>query len=583
MRNLLRILKYLGRYRWSLIFAHVALAFALLAQLSIPKIVQHVIDEGITVDDREVILYGSLLIVGVAAIQGAFTYVRTFFFQSMAERVSTDIRAELYEHMMTLSFGYFDTAQSGQLMSRATEDVNSVRRFLMFSMRMAVFSLALLLIVTVLLVRENLVLAIMSLAVMPVLAWSAVHFGRNVRPMFSRVQQQFGEMSSIMQENLAGTRVVRVFAREDGEINKFDSSIRLLMARQLEAIRYWSFYMPFMGLMSSVSLILVLWYGGRQVLNGSMSVGTLVAFNLYLALLAGPVRNLGWVVNSIARASASGERIFEVIDTRPAIRDRGGASAVVPPRGAVRFEAVTFRFPLANEIALDHIDLEANPGEIIALFGPTGAGKSALVSLVPRFYDVTSGQVSVDGLDVREWRLADLRSSIGIVMQESFLFSTTIGENIAYGLAHATQEQIEAAARIARAHDFIVEMPDGYDSVLGERGVSLSGGQRQRVAIARALCSNPRILILDDATSSVDMETEYEIQQALRDAMVGRTTFVIAQRLATLKNATEILVLDRGKIVERGDHPSLLARDGFYARIYDLQLRDQEQFVAAAD
>lgn len=581
MRNLFRILRYLRRYTWSLIFAHIALAFALLAQLSIPKIVQYVIDEGITLDDRRVILVGSLLIVGMAAIQGAFTYVRTYLFQSMAERVSTDIRAELYEHMLTLPFSYFDMSQSGQLMSRATEDVNAIRRFLMFSMRMAIFSFAMLVIVTVLLVREDALLAVLSLAVMPALAWLAIHFGRNVRPMFSRVQQQFGEMSSIMQENLAGTRVVRVFAQEDAEIRKFDASIRKLMSRQLEAIRYWSFYFPFMALVSSVSLVLVLWYGGRQVLAGSMSVGTLVAFNLYLALLSGPVRNLGWVVNSIARASASGERVFEVIDTRPAIRDAASATAVEPPRGEVRFEDVSFRYPQAAELALSGIELEAGPGQIIALFGPTGAGKSTLVSLIPRFYDVTGGRVMVDGLDVRDWKLAALRRSIGIVMQESFLFSTTIRENIAFGAPGATQEQVERAARIARAHDFIMEMPDGYDSVLGERGISLSGGQRQRVAIARALCADPRILILDDATSSVDMETEYEIQLALRAAMVGRTTFVIAQRLATLKNATEILVLDRGVVVERGDHLSLLARDGFYARIYDLQLRDQEQVVTA--
>ncbi|RIK46444.1 MAG: ABC transporter ATP-binding protein [Chloroflexi bacterium] len=583
MENLLRILRYLGRYKWSLIAAHIALGFALLAQLSIPKLVQYVIDHGISANDNSVIVYGSLLIVAAAAVQGVFTYGRTYLFQSMAERVSTDIRAELYEHMMQLSFGYFDTSQSGQLMSRATEDVNAIRRFLMFSMRLAIFSIAMFVIVTVLLVREDAVLAVMSLAIMPVLALSAVHFGRNVRPMFSRVQQQFGEMSSMMQENLAGNRVVRVFAREEAETQKFDRSIRLLMARQMEAIRYWSFYMPFMGLLSSISLILVLWYGGRQVLNGTMSVGTLVAFNLYLALLAGPVRNLGWIVNSVARAAASGERIFEVIDTRPTIRDRVDARVPEVITGDVRFECVSFRYPTADDHALQDISLHARPGEIIALFGPTGSGKSTIVSLIPRFYDVTSGRVVVDGLDVRDWRLAALRGSIGIVMQESFLFSTTIRENIAFGAPNATMEQIEAAARMARAHDFIVAMPDGYDSVLGERGVSLSGGQRQRVAIARALCSDPRILILDDATSSVDMETEFEIQQALKAAMVGRTTFVIAQRLSTLKHANTILVLDEGRVVERGDHLSLLARQGFYARMYDLQLRDQEQFVGAAD
>jgi ATP-binding cassette subfamily B protein len=566
-----------------MVVAHVTLAIALLAQLSIPKIIEWVLDHGVRADDRGVVLSGALLVVLAASIQGCFTYVRSYLFQSMAEHVSTDVRAELYGHLMSLPFGYFDTSQSGQLMSRGTEDVNSIRRFLMFSLRMAIYSVAMLTIVAVLLVRANARLAVVSLGLMPFLAYAAIHFGNNIRPMFARVQQQFGEMSSVLQENLAGTRVVRVFAREDEEIVKFDASLRGLLERQVRAIRYWSFYFPLMTFLSSTSVALVLWYGGHLVLRGDMSIGTLVAFNLYLALLAMPIRNLGWVVNSVARASASGERIFEVMDTRPAIHERDRASVPELRRGAVVFQDVTFNYPHTDNPALSGVSLSANPGDVIALIGPTGSGKSSLVSLIPRFYDVSAGRVLVDGLDVREWALRPLRQSTALVLQESFLFSSTIRDNIAFGKPDATQEQVEAAARSARAHDFISALPDGYDTTLGERGVSLSGGQRQRVAIARALCADPRILILDDATSSVDMETEFEIQQALRSAMRGRTTFVIAQRLSTLKDATEILVLDGGRIVERGTHLSLLRQGGPYARIYDLQLKDQEEFVQFAD
>ena len=583
MRNLIRILTYLKRYPMALAVAHVTLVLALLAQLSVPTIVQRVIDDGVRASDRSVILTGALLIVAAASIQGVFTYIRSYLFQSLAERVSTDVRAELYEHLMVLPFGYFDTSQSGQLMSRATEDVNSIRRFLMFSLRMSIYSVAMLTVVTALLLRLNAGLALVSLAMVPFLAYAAIHFGNNIRPMFARVQQQFGEMSSVLQENLAGTRVVRVFAREDDEVNKFDHSLHELLQRQMTAIRYWSLYFPLMNLLSSVSVVLILWYGGRLVLNGDITLGTLVAFNLYLALLAMPIRNLGWIVNSIARASASGERIFEVLDTRPAIRDRPNAAIPATTTGVVEFRDVSLRYPYANRDALQGISLTARPGDIIALLGSTGSGKSSIAALIPRFYDATSGTVTVDGRDVREWPLPALRRSIAVVLQESFLFSTSIRDNIAFGRPDATQEEIETAARLACAHAFIRELPEGYDTTLGERGVSLSGGQRQRVAIARALCADPRILILDDATSSVDIETEFEIQQALRQAMHGRTTFVIAQRLATLKGATEILVLDNGRVIERGTHLTLLRRGGQYTRIYDLQLKDQEEFVHVAD
>ncbi|MCO5176341.1 MAG: ABC transporter ATP-binding protein/permease [Thermomicrobiales bacterium] len=583
MRVIWRILLYLKPYRGRLVFAYLALFIGTGAQLLVPRLVQRVIDEGIVKSDQSAILTGAGMIIGVVAIQAVFTYVRSYLFQAMAETVSTDIRHQLYGHLLKLPFQYFDVAQSGQLMSRATEDVNAIRRFLMFSLRMVIYAVTMFVIVSFLLLREHFTLGIISLAVMPILAFTAVYFSINIRPMFARIQQEFGEMSSVMQENLAGTRVVRVFAREDSEIRKFDHSLDVLYDRQIDAIRYYSFFFPFMQFLSGLSLGLILWYGGRQVLNGSLSIGTFVAFNLYLTLLANPLRQLGWIMNSVARAIASGDRIFEVIDTRPAIRNKDGAAPLESPRGDVAFADVSFTYPHTARPAIRDVTFSASSGAVIGLIGSTGSGKSTVTNLLARFYEISRGSITFDGIDVRDIELASLRRNIGFVLQETFLFSSTIRDNIAFGNPNATIEEVEQAARIAQAYDFISAMPDGFDSQLGERGVSLSGGQRQRVAIARAICSDPRILVFDDATSSVDTETEFQIQQALNNAMAGRTTFIIAQRVSSLKDADEILVFDEGAIVERGKHQHLITQGGHYARLYELQLKDQEEFVTAAD
>ncbi|HVB64243.1 MAG TPA: ABC transporter ATP-binding protein [Nitrolancea sp.] len=583
MRILIRILGYLRPYKWRVTIGYLALAISVGMQLLTPRLVEYVIDRGLTRPNSRAVAIGSIAIVVVGATLGIFTYIRSYIFQYLAERVSYDVRNKLYQHMQLLSFSFFDTAQSGQLMSRATEDVNSIRRFMMMSLRSIVQSFGMLIVITTILVTTDWRLAAISMSVMPILIFTALYFGKSIRPKFLAVQQQFGVMTNVMQENLAGARVVRAFAREDDENEKFDRELWKLNETYMVTIRQYSFYFPLMTLLSSAGITLILWYGGRQVIQGSLTLGRLTAFYLYLSMLSQPIRLLGWVVNSAARAIASGERIFGVLDTKPTIQSPAQPVQLRSVEGRVEFRDVNFRYDETTEDALADISFVAEPGSRVALIGGTGSGKSTITALIPRFYDVKSGSVMIDGIDVRQLDLNVLRQQIGMVLQDTFLFSLSIGENIAYGRPDATIEQVIAAAKAARIHDHIASLPDGYDTVVGERGVSLSGGQKQRVAIARALVLDPKILILDDATSSVDTETEYEIQLALQSAMRGRTTLVIAHRLLSLKSADEILVLDAGRIIERGTHNELLKRHGAYARIYDLQLKDQEEFAAVAD
>jgi ATP-binding cassette subfamily B protein len=579
---MLRILSYLKPYWRRVIFVYFALFTALGIQLYIPRLLQQAIDNALGSGNGAYLLRVAGLIVGLAAVQGVFTYLRSYLVQALAERVGYDLRNELYAHLQRLSFSFYDRSQTGQLMSRATDDINNIRGALMMGLRALVLAVATLIAVTVILLLTDWQLALVALAVVPPLIWWSVRFGVVIRPLFSQVQQQFGVMTSALQENIAGARVVRAFAQEARENARFEGELEELFERNLRAAKRWSLSYPLTLLMSGLSLAGVLWFGGYRVLSGGLSVGTLVAFNRYVVLLADPVRWLGFVVNRIARAIASGERIFEILDTEPAIAERPGAIELRPMRGEVTFDDVSFAYPGAKGEALSQLSFTAHPGETVALLGPTGAGKSTIINLLPRFYDVTAGRILIDGHDVRDLTLGSLRDQIGTVLQESFLFSISVRENIAYGRPDASLDEVVAAAKAARAHDFIAALPHGYDTKLGERGVNLSGGQKQRVAIARALLMDPRILILDDATSSVDSETEFLIQQALQELMHGRTSFVIAQRLSTVKEADQILVLKDGRIAERGTHIELLNRGGLYAEIYDLQLRDQEDVMRDA-
>jgi ATP-binding cassette subfamily B protein len=430
--------------------------------------------------------------------------------------------------------------------------------------------------IVILLLWDNWRLALIALTPMIPLLLSTTRFGQRISAIFLAVDNALGELSSRLQENVTGVQVVRAFAREPYEIDRFDEANKDLFAARLTVISEWSKIMPTTHLLIALSTILILWFGGQMVLDGSMTLGELVAFNSYLVLLGEPARMLAWLINLAGEASAGLTRTAEVLNTPPSIESPADAIILPPIKGSVQFCGVSLKYPQTDTFALKDIHFQVEPNQIVALIGSTGSGKTSVVNLIPRFYDPSSGTVSIDGIDVSSADLTSLRHQIGIVLQTSLLFSTTIQENIAYGRTDASLDEIIQAAKAAQAHEFILSLPDGYECIVGERGVTLSGGQRQRVAIARALLLDPRILILDDSTASVDVQTEHLIQKALAELMKGRTTFVIAQRLSTIRRANKILVLDQGRIVQRGTHKELIEQDGHYRQIYELQFRDQE-------
>jgi len=578
MRILLRLLQALRPYLWQEILLIVCLLVVTATSLVTPAIIRDVIDEGLRAPDpARAMAQAGLVIVGVGFVRSVFNFGKRYLSEWLMNRTGYDFRNALYDKIQRLPFGFHDHTQTGQLMSRCTEDVTSLSRFVGQGVVELLNVLLLLVGILFLLFRESATLTLVSLG--PLLALTALtyHLGTLVGPLFLRVDQALGDVSAATQENLSGVQVVRAFARELFEKDKFAQANRKLYDARVKIVGTWGFYLPTMMVLVMLSTALILWFGGRMVITGQLTLGEVVAFNAYLLLLAGPVQQLAFVVNSAGEGIAGGQRIFEILDLPEEIASPPNPVPLPALTGRVTFENVSFSYR-GERRALHDVSFEAHPNQVIALIGPTGSGKTSLVNLIPRFYDATAGRVLVDGRDVKTVDLCALRSQIGLVLQTSLLFSTSIRENIAYGRLEASEEEIIAAARAARAHDFILSFPEGYDTVVGERGVTLSGGQRQRAAIARALLMNPRILILDDATSSVDTQTEYLIQQALNELMKGRTTFVIAQRLSTVKRADMILVLQDGRIIQRGKHDELVEQPGLYQEIYDLQLKDQEQF-----
>ena len=576
-----RLISYLKPYWKQAMITYLAVIVVTALKLYVPQIIKEAIDTGLESGTAEALYSAAGLILGLAILLGVASFAMVYYGLWLTHVVAYDFRNQFYEAVQRLPFAFHDQAQTGDLMSRATADITETERFMGMGLRDLLATNLLIIGVIVAMFREDPGVALLALIPFPAFIYAAIRFGSVMRPMIKRIQDQMGVLATTMQESMTGIGVVKAFAREPYELRKFDRENTAWFDLRYKVIRSWGNNWPFFTFTLAVSIFLLLLFGGPKAISGQITIGSLFAMISYVLMLNGPVMRIGFLINMASTAGASAGRVFEILDTPNPISEAPDALPLTNVRGQVAFEQVRFAYQNGRPV-LEDIDFRVEPGQTIALMGLTGSGKSTLTNLIPRFYDPIKGRVLVDGHDVRQLKLQSLREKIGIVLQDSFLFSSTIAENIAYGQTDAERDDIIAAAKTARAHDFIMQFPNGYDTHVGERGVTLSGGQKQRLAIARALLCDPRILILDDSTSSVDTETEYLIQQALAVLMEGRTTFVIAQRLLTLKNADMILVLDQGRIVERGKHEDLLADEGLYRQIYDLQLKDQEEMSARA-
>ncbi len=518
------------------------------------------------------LIQAALFIVGFAVLRGVFSFLQTYWAERNSQAVAYDLRNDLYAKIQRLSFSYHDQNQTGQLMIRATDDVEKVRLFLGQGLLQLVGAIILLVATLIILFSTNAQLALATIWILPVAMILFVVFGSISQPLFARVQQKLSALNTILQENLAGIKVVKAFTREKSEQAKFNAAADVLMKQQITIARMFTFLMPLIFLIANLGQATTLYVGGRQIILGTLTLGEWQEFSMYLMYIFFPVAQLGFIITQFGQAAASAARIFEILDAKSDVTDKPDARALPEVTGYINFENVTFRYVGGGDPVLDKVSFEAKPGQTIALLGATGSGKTSIINLLPRFYDPTDGRISIDGQDLRDLKLESLRAQIGIVLQETTLFSGSIRDNIAFGKPEATDQEITTAATAAAAHDFIMSFPDGYNTPVGERGTTLSGGQKQRVAIARALLLNPRILILDDSTSSVDLGTEAHIQEALEKLMKNRTSFVIAQRISTVMNADQIIVLEKGKVVAIGKHADLLENNEIYAEIYTSQL-----------
>jgi ATP-binding cassette, subfamily B, multidrug efflux pump len=612
-KALQRAIRYLWRYPQLTLTATAALIIATAAQLAVPQLVQNIIDTiinnavnravldippqfqqlaaqrlGLDLTAAQANLDGApralfnagLIVILFAVARGLFTFAQTYLSQALSQNIAFELRNDLFAKIQRLSFSYHDRNRTGQLMIRATDDVEKLRIFIGQGLLIALQAFILLGGTLIILLTSSVQLTLVILPVLPLAMGIFMVFGAVAQPLFAEVQQRLGRVNTILQENMAGLKVVKSFTTEQREQARFKESLDSELEQRIKISRVFSFLFPFIFLIANLGQAAILYFGGRAIVEGTFTIGEWQKFSLYLTFVFIPMGQLGFLVNLMAQAAASASRIFEILDTKNDVENKPGARELGAIDGRITFRDVTFRYYSSGEPVLSHVDFEAEPGQTVALLGSTGSGKSSIISLVPRFYDVSEGQVLIDGHDVREVTIESLRQQIGIVLQETTLFSGSIRDNIAFGRPDATDAEIIAAAQAAAAHDFIMEFPQGYETAVGERGSTLSGGQKQRLAIARALLLNPRILILDDSTSSVDLNTEYQIQKALDRLMEGRTSIVIAQRISTVLNADQILVLDKGKIVDRGVHEELLERSAIYAEIYNSQLAEDVERLA---
>ncbi|WP_449539852.1 ABC transporter ATP-binding protein [Ferdinandcohnia sp. Marseille-Q9671] len=559
-------------FYWSLF----AMLFVTGITVVYPIVLQVTIDEVIRAGNYQLVPYLALGFVAIMVIKGVATYFNQYLGDFFGITAVYKMRNALYEKLQRLSFSYYDNAKTGDLMSRLTADVEGFRFFLSFGFAELLRFTLLIIFSLIVMFSYSIPLTLVTIMALPFLGIVVYRFDKRVHPAFRKVRKNFGRLNTNVQENISGINTVKSLSREEFQINKFNRSNEGYRDVSLATSTIWAKFFPLMEFIGNVCVVALLSYGGYLVIEGSVSHGELVAFFSLVWYLLNPIMNLGFIINMFSQAKASGERLLEILEADEKIVDRKDVLANERLRGHVEFKDVTLKYTEEDEAALQSITFTAEPGKIIGLIGATGSGKTSITQLMTRFYEPAKGQVLLDGRDVTDYSIQTLRSNIGFVMQESFLFSSSIRANIAYGRPDASMEEIIDAAKRAQAHDFIMELPNGYDTMLGERGMGLSGGQKQRIAIARSICIDPSILILDDATSAVDMETEFEIQKALKEVMKGRTTFIIAHRISSLKHADEILVLENGLVVERGKHEVLLKNEGPYQRIYDIQYKDQK-------
>ena len=570
----LRLLSYIKPYLPRLVLAVVCIIVAACGNLYVPWIIKNVIDDVLTSKNMEMLNMISAGIVLVFFVRGIFFYGQTYLMSFIGQKVIIDIREAVYRHLQKLSLSYFDKRQTGTIMSYVTNDVAALQNALIESV--------------VELVTEGMVLAgslaamfyihwklsFLTLTTLPLVALTINIFGKKLRKAGKVMQERTADITSVLQETISAVRVIKSFAREDYEIERFNRENYFNFRAQMKTAQLMATLTPTIEFLAALGVTVIIWYGGREVIAGNLTSGSLIAFLIYVVNISNPIKRLSKVYGNIQRAMAAAERVFSVLDTKPEIQDSPNAAALPSVHGRVVFENVTFEYK-PGETALQEVCMEAEPGQMVAIVGPSGAGKTTFANLLPRFYEPVSGKVTVDGIDIRSVTLRSLREQIGIVPQETILFNGTIYDNILYGDLTAKQEQVVAAAKAANAHNFIMAMPEGYQTHIGERGCKLSGGQRQRISIARAILKNPRVLILDEATSALDTESEKLVQDALDKLMIGRTSFVIAHRLSTIQRADQIIVMDKGRIVETGTHEELIHAGGLYEKLYQIQFKEQ--------
>ena len=575
MKQYLRLLEHLRPYKFRLCVAAICTALASAGTVVLPWIIKDLVDQVLSEKDAEKLTYIALSVVIIFLFRGFFFYGQSYLISYVGQRVVIDIRREVFKKIQRLSMAFYDKNKTGTIMSYVTNDVNALQTGLVDNIVEMITESVILIASIVAMIYLDWKLFLFSLCTFPVVIMFIDFFGKKIRASGSRIQGATADLTSILQEVVSSARVIKSFVREAYEIDRFEAQNMHNFRAQMKYVKLSATLTPTIEFVAAIGVTMILWFGGNSVIDGDITAGALVAFLTYAVNISNPIKRLSKVIANIQRALAAADRVFDVLDLPELIQNKPNAQLLPRVKGNVSFNNVSFAYN-TDEPILDNVSFSATPGQVVALVGPSGAGKSTVASLLPRFYDVTGGSIVIDGLDIREVTMESLREQVGIVPQETMLFNGSVYDNILYGRLDATEEEVMAASKAANAHNFITELPNGYDTQLGDRGVNISGGQRQRIAIARAILKNPQILILDEATSALDTESERVVQEALDRLMVGRTSFVIAHRLSTIKNADKILVMEKGKIVEEGNHDELMAKDGLYAHLYQIQYRNKE-------